>query len=47
MGDGTAVLSPGLDLRFLACTQLTPKASVDPCETEKLRAAFEVPMEMR
>ncbi|XP_020021728.1 tudor domain-containing protein 10 [Castor canadensis] len=30
-----------------ACTQLTPKASVDPCETEKLRAAFEVPMEMR
>ncbi|XP_021563279.1 tudor domain-containing protein 10 [Carlito syrichta] len=32
----------------LACTQHTPKAAVDPCETEKLRAAFfMVPVEMR
>nr|XP_012623404.1 tudor domain-containing protein 10 isoform X5 [Microcebus murinus] len=31
-----------------ACAQLTPKASVDPCKTEKPSAAsFAVPMEMR
>ncbi|XP_067584078.1 tudor domain-containing protein 10 isoform X3 [Pseudorca crassidens] len=34
--------------RTTACTQLVPKASVDPCKTEKLRTSiFAVPMEMR
>ncbi|XP_012870586.1 PREDICTED: tudor domain-containing protein 10 isoform X1 [Dipodomys ordii] len=30
-----------------ACAQLTPKKSIDPCETEKLREALTVPVEMR
>ncbi|XP_073663076.1 tudor domain-containing protein 10 isoform X2 [Tursiops truncatus] len=34
--------------RTTACTQLVPKASVDPCKTEKPRTSiFAVPMEMR
>ncbi|XP_007178648.2 LOW QUALITY PROTEIN: tudor domain-containing protein 10 [Balaenoptera acutorostrata] len=34
--------------RTTACTQLAPKASVDPCETEKPRTSiFAVPVEMR
>eukprot|EP00069_Balaena_mysticetus_P016142 bmy_09706T0 len=53
--DGGAREASGLEkasgqgfARTTACTQLTPKASVDPCETEKPRTSiFAVPMEMR